>query len=73
VPAGETMLGPRPDGYPLAARATRTRCPASSESLEYALEHVEPAGICGGSTADERSRMRAHRRRGLDRVRPSVQ
>lgn len=88
----ETMLGPRPDWYRLAAcratgartwfggtraaagaaRATCARCPAIAECLEYALEHVELVGIWGGCTADERSRMRADRRRGLDLVRPST-
>ena len=58
-------------GAARAARLTCQRCPARAECLDYALEHVELVGIWGGCTFDERSRIRAERRRADNLVRPS--
>ena len=54
-----------------AARSTCARCPARVECLDYALEHVELVGIWGGSSFDERSRIRSERRRADNLVRPA--
>jgi WhiB family redox-sensing transcriptional regulator len=41
-----------------AARAVCARCPVRGACAEFALEHRELQGIWGGTTEDERRRLR---------------
>ena len=45
-----------------AARAVCTRCPVVMHCLDWALRAGEPAGIWGGTTPDERRRLRHYAR-----------
>lgn len=58
-PLGE--IGPGA-GQIAAARAVCARCPVVSQCLDWALRAGEPAGIWGGTTPDERRRLRRYAR-----------
>lgn len=46
------------------ARRLCASCDVREACREYAIQRGEPYGIWGGTTADERRRIRAERRRG---------
>jgi len=54
-PLGDFGLSARPAA---AAMAICARCPVRAECLDWALRVGEPAGIWGGTTPDERRRLR---------------
>lgn len=45
-----------------AARTVCARCPVVMQCLDWALRAGEPAGIWGGTTPDERRRLRRYAR-----------
>jgi WhiB family redox-sensing transcriptional regulator len=49
---------PDSDGHPDAALALCARCAVSGHCLAAALSTAEPEGVWGGTTPDERRRMR---------------
>jgi WhiB family redox-sensing transcriptional regulator len=53
-----------------AARAVCTRCPVVMHCLDWALRAGEPAGIWGGTTPDERRRLRHYAREA--QLRPEI-
>jgi WhiB family redox-sensing transcriptional regulator len=59
-PVGQT--GPAID-HIASARAVCQQCAVKPECLEYALMTNQDAGIWGGTTEDERRRIRRERRR----------
>ena len=53
-----------------AARAVCARCPVVMYCLDWALRAGEPEGIWGGTTPDERRRLRHYAREA--RLRPEI-
>lgn len=54
-------------GQIAAAKAVCGRCPVAAKCLDWALRAGEPAGIWGGTTAEERRLLRGTRLKSASR------